>query len=399
MKRIYNHMLIEHCKENRQMAFITGPRQVGKTTTSRSLFNDHAYLNWDNQSNRQYILKGPDNVAAGLTLDQLQNKKVKIIFDELHKYSKWKSFLKGFFDTYEENSTIIVTGSARMNVFKRAGDSLMGRYFLYRMHPLSVRELINCKLVSSITQKPENLDTISFDNLMEYGGFPEASLKSDKRFYNKWKKLRTEQFFYDDLRDITQIQEIAQIEVLSQILKETSGQLINYSNLANHVNVAVDTIIRWISTLESMYYCFSIRPWFENVPKSLRKQPKIYLWDWSDIKLLGHKKENFIASHLLKAIHFWNDSGLGNFGLFFLRDKMKREVDFLITQDDFPWMLVEVKSSNKRSLSKSLKYFKEKLNVPHAFQVVFDMDYVDVDCFEIKRPVIVPAMTFLSQLV
>ena len=399
MKRIYNDLLIEHCKENRQMAFITGPRQVGKTTTSRSLFNDHAYLNWDNQKARENILKGPDKVSSVLNLDQLQTKKVNIIFDELHKYSKWKSFLKGFFDTYEEKSVIIVTGSARMNVFKRGGDSLMGRYFLYRMHPLSVRELIHSTPSLHITRRPEILDKASFDDLMKYGGFPEPFLKSDKRFYNRWKKLRTEQFFYDDLRDITQIQEIAQIQVLAKILKETSGQLVNYSNLANHVNVAVDTIIRWVSTLESMYYCFSIRPWFDNVPKSLRKQPKIYLWDWSDIKFSGPKKENFVASHLLKAVHFWNDAGFGDFGLFFLRDKIKREVDFLITKDNAPWVLVEVKSSDKKSLSKALKYFKEKLNIPHAFQVVFDMDYIDADCFENNKPVIVPALTFLSQLV
>ena len=129
------------------------------------------------------------------------------------------------------------------------------------------------------------------------------------------------------------------------------------------------------------------------------KQPKVYLWDWALISEVGARNENVVASHLLKAVHLWQDCGLGNYDLHFIRDKEKREVDFLVTKDEKPWFLVEVKSGNNQPISKHLHYFQQQLDVPHAFQVVFDMPYEDIDCFEYTTPIKVPAMTFLSQLV
>ncbi len=162
---------------------------------------------------------------------------------------------------------------------------------------------------------------------------------------------------------------------------------------------SVDTIRRWISSLESLYFSFSIRPWSANIPKALRKQPKIYLWDWSLIPDTGSRNENFIACHLLKASQWWTDIGLGNYQLYFIRDKERREVDFLLTRDNQPWLLVEVKSSGKATLSPHLARFQKKTGAPHALQVAIDHDYVDGDCFSLRRPTIVPAKTFLSQLI
>jgi predicted AAA+ superfamily ATPase len=161
----------------------------------------------------------------------------------------------------------------------------------------------------------------------------------------------------------------------------------------------VDTIRRWISLLEGLYFCYTVRPWFTNVPKSLRKQPKIFLWDWSLVQDPGARKENFVAAHLLKAVHFWTDMGIGNFELFYLRDKMKREVDFIVVKDDKPWFLVEVKSSARRGISPTLHYFYNQLGVQHAFQVVFDLDFIERNCFAESNPTRVPVATFLTQLV
>jgi len=173
----------------------------------------------------------------------------------------------------------------------------------------------------------------------------------------------------------------------------------NYSSLAKNTQVSVDTARRWVSALESLYYCFTLRPWSVNVPKSLRKQPKVYLWDWSVIRDPGARRENLVAAHLLKAVHWWTDTGLGTYALFYLRDKAKREVDFLVTRDRRPWFMVEVKSSSATSISPSLHYFTETLGVSHAFQLTFDLEYQDVDCFSVRKPVIVSAESFLSQLV
>ena len=161
----------------------------------------------------------------------------------------------------------------------------------------------------------------------------------------------------------------------------------------------MDTIRRWIAALESLFYCFTVRPWFKSVPKSLRKQPKVYLWDWSLLDNDAARHENFVASHLLKAVHWWTDIGLGSFGLYYLRDKAKREVDFLVVRNGKPWFLVEVKSTDRGSISPALSYYMNQIGAENAFQIAFDLEYVDRDCFEAKRPVIVPASTFLSQLV
>ena len=129
------------------------------------------------------------------------------------------------------------------------------------------------------------------------------------------------------------------------------------------------------------------------------KESKYYLWDWAQCSDIGARNENFIASHLLKAVHYWSDTGAGDYGLFFLRDKEKREVDFLVSRDGEPWFIVEVKSSMHQPLSPALELFANQLKVVHVFQVAVDGEYVDKNVFDLKRPVIVPAKTFLSQLI
>ncbi len=399
MKRSYSSVLIEHLSQYRQMIFVVGPRQVGKTTLCTNLVQKHHYFNWDNQDHRALIIEGPGRIGQEIGLNQLQEKPQLIILDEIHKYPKWKDFLKGFFDVYAPQSRLIVTGSSRLDVFKRGGDSLMGRYFLYHLHPFSVREIIGSDLAEKEIQSPLPIDSQIFQSLYSFGGFPEPFLKANSRFSNRWIKLRLQQLFTEDIRDFSRVQEVHQIELLAEILKYQTGQLTNYTNLAKKVRVSVDTIRRWIKTLESLYYCFTIHPWSRNVPRALLKQPKVYLWDWSLLADSGSKSENFVASHLLKAVHWWTDNGFGEYGLYFLRDKDKREVDFLVTRNHKPWFLIEVKTEQTKSISKDLFYFQKQTGAKHAFQATFSMDYVGVDCFSTNRPTIVPVRTLLSQLV
>lgn len=401
MKRTYEILLEKHLKEHRQMIFLSGPRQVGKTTASLEISSEsllHYYFNWDNERHRAFIIEGAEAVARETDLDSLHASQPVIVFDEIHKYRNWKRFLKGFFDTYEKKCRIIVTGSARLDVYKRGGDSLMGRYFLYRLHPLSIREIVAPELINQEIQKPVEIKKSDYDALITYGGFPEPYLKRSKVFFNQWKRLRTEQLFREDIRDLTRIQETSQIQLLAQILQEEASHALNHSALAAKIKVSVPTLVRWMELLKNLYFCFSIQPWSKNIARSLIKEPKVYLWNWALIEDLGAKLENFIASHLYKAVQFWTDQGFGEYGLYYLRDKDKREVDFLVTKDHKPWFLVEVKASGHQGISKWLHYYQEKLKVPHAFQIGFDLPFVDQDCFKIKEPVIVPAITFLSQL-
>ena len=240
---------------------------------------------------------------------------------------------------------------------------------------------------------------MNFQSLLNFSGFPEVFIERNKRFYNRWENLWLQNLFREDLRDLHRINEIAQIEKLASLIKHQIGQLVNYSNLATKIQVSSHTIRNWLEILSAFYYCYTIKPWTTNISRSLIKQPKIYLWDWSKIEDLGAKLENFVASHLLKAVHFWTDNGFGNYDLYFLRDKEKREVDFLVTKNEQPWFLVEVKNSHSTPLSKNLRTFQKQTGAKHAFQVVFNMDYVDKDCFAYEQPIIVPAQTLLSQLV
>ena len=402
MKRIYTSVIKEHFKRHQQMVFLNGPRQAGKTTVSlmaREFSNQFSYLNWDNLDHRKTIVEGVKSVASFAGLDKLTSDTPIIVFDEIHKYGKWKTFLKGFFDTHKGKIKIIVTGSSRLDVYKRGGDSLMGRYFSYRLHQLSAAELGRVDLSDREVNEPFQNKGDDFEKLLKNGGFPEPFIKNDHKFLNRWKALRQEQLIREDIRDLSRIQELGQIELLAEILKHQSGQLTNYSSLANKINVSSDTVRRWIRTLQSFFYCFTVQPWSKNIPRSLIKEPKTYMWDWINVGDEGSRMENLVASHLLKAVHYWTDCGLGQYGLWFIRDKEKREVDFLVSRDKRPWFLVEVKLSSKGKLSKNLAHFQKKLKVKHAFQVVFDMEYVSSDCFKYTEPIIVPARTFLTQLV
>lgn len=396
--RLYDTILKEHLSSNRQMALISGPRQVGKTTTCRN--RSVAYLNWDNTQNREILLAGPEGLADHLGLGQLRQQPLVALFDELHKFPRWKQLLKGFFDTYADEVRIIVTGSSRLDTYRRVGDSLMGRYFLYHMHPFSVAETITTELpdLKSMVRAPRCPDEAAFAALWQHGGYPEPFLRRDPRFSRRWQTLRNQQLLREEVRDLTQIQQLDQLEMLVSFLAVRSGQQIVYSNLARDIQVSVDTIKRWCETLCSLHYGFLLKPWFTNVSRSLRKEPKWFLRDWAEIEDPGSRAETFIACHLLKAVDGWNDLGLGRFHLGYLRDKAKRAVDFVVIRDGKPWFLAEVKAG-KTGLSGALKYFQEQTKAPFAFQVVIEADYVEADCFAKPRgPLAVPARTFLSQL-
>jgi predicted AAA+ superfamily ATPase len=393
--RLYTTVLKDHLHRHRQMALVTGPRQVGKTTACRSISD--AYLNWDNVDDRRRLLRGPAALAEILHLEQLNAKPPIAVLDELHKYSKWKGLLKGFFDTYGDQVRLIVTGSSRLDVFRRGGDSLMGRYLLYRMHPLSVAETLRTALPEKEIHAPAEITSRDWNALWEHGGFPEPFFHRDSRFTRRWRSLRQEQLSREDLREVSQVADLGTMEILMQLLAEHSGQQLVYSNLAREIQVAVDTVKRWIDLLTRLHYGFIVRPWFNNVAKALRKEPKWFQRDWSGLADEGARAETFIACHLLKAVEGWTDLGFGDFELRYLRDRQKREVDFLVVRDRKPWFLAEVKLSDT-SLSPSLAYFQEQTKAPHAFQVVMNLAYQSADCFRINRPVVVPAKTLLSQL-
>lgn len=396
MKRIYSDIINKHLANFQQMIFLSGGRQVGKTTIANKL-QDAEYLNWDNIVHRKKMLTLLEELDNLKYSTQLKNQNI-IIFDEFHKFKNWKNYIKGFYDTYKADYHIILTGSARLNIYRKGGDSLMGRYFNYTVHPLSLGEILRPNTCSGDVQPPISSNNNEYEVLYKFGGYPDPFIKQQEEFHLMWQNLRFQQLFREDIRDIEDIKLLGQLETLAYILQQQSGSLLKYAGLANKVQVSSVTLKKWIKLLESFYYCFTLKPYSKNVTKSLIKEPKIYLYDWSVIEDPGSRFENFIASHLLKSVDLWNETGKGKYELYYIRTKDQKEVDFLVTKNSQPWILVEAKLSNG-SISKNLINFKSKLNATHAFQVVHDLEYVDKSCFDEYNPIIIPARTFLSQLV
>ncbi len=370
-------ILAEKIKEvafkNGKMAFVTGPRQVGKTTLSLEIaksYSHHQYYIWDDVPFRRQWMKDPKSI-----IEMTRGAKPLVILDELHKAPSWKTRLKGIYDLRKEYADILVTGSARLNVFRKGGDSLLGRYYLFHLHPFSVGELLG------IDASPQSIliglkndlkpEKKILDDLFRFGGFPEPYSKKNDTTLRLWQRSRIERLVREDLLDISRTQEISSIESLVSFIPEKIGSPFSVQNISEDLSVPHPTVRRWLSWLEQLFYIYFIPPYTFKLSRSLKKQPKAYLWDWSEIEDKGAKFENMIAGHLLKLVNLWTDSGMGNFSLFYLRDKEQHETDFLITEKRKPWMLIECKYADTK-LDPSLKYFAEKLDVPHAVQVVFE---------------------------
>ena len=398
-RRVYDSILETHLKDLRQMAFVSGPRQVGKTTVCRH--GADAYLNWDDTEDRRLIQKGPDAVAKAVGADKARSGRPKVVFDEIHKDRRWKGFLKGFFDVHADRKKlgVVVTGSARLDVYRRGGDSLMGRYFLYRMHPFSVAECLRTATPADIVSPPAKISGADWNALLRHGGFPEPFLARSPAFTGKWARLRLDQLTGEDLRDLGAFRDLAGLDRLARILSERSSVQLNLSELARDLQVTAETSNRWVAALEQLHLGFTLRPWSKDIANSLRKEPRWFLRDWSGVEDVGRRAETFVGCHLLKAVEGWTDLGLGTFELAYLRTKQGQEVDFVIIRDRKPWCLVEVKQSSS-DLSPALAFFQERTKAPHAFQVELDAPYEDVDCFaERGRPLRVSGRTFLSQLI
>ncbi|USN46326.1 MAG: ATP-binding protein [Pseudobdellovibrionaceae bacterium] len=399
---IITNLALDHGK----MAFISGPRQVGKTTMVQLIgqsFEQSVYKNWDQTEFKRVWAKSPDQIAEEFDLSKIKESRL-LILDEIHKSKSWKQKLKGLYDTRGDSFSIIVTGSARLNIYKKGADSLMGRYFNFRLHPFSLREalglapnspeLVNETLFSGRPVKSPKGSVAILNELMDYGGFPEPFLRKNKAAARLWRRGRNEKIVREDLRDLSRVQEISQIETLISLLPEKVGSPLSVQSLREDLDVAHDTVSRWLGYLKELYFFFEVKPFSRSIPRSLKKEGKIYFYDWCENTELGAKFENLVASHLLKACHFWDDSGLGQFGLHYLRNKEKKEVDFLISKDSKPWFTVECKNGDT-ALDTNYQKFSKYTKCPHL-QVVFEPDvFRKVD----EQTAIVGADRFLAALV
>ncbi len=373
-----------------KMVFIGGPRQIGKTTLARDLIASHFhsfYYNWDKIDQRKKALNGQWDPNAEL-----------IILDEFHKHPKWKSWIKGEYDVYKNKYKFLLAGSARLNIYRKGGDSLQGRYHYYTLYPFSYGELLNNKNIPqpggelSFDQTDENP---VFENLMKYGGFPEPLIRQNPTFHRRWLNERIERFFKEDVRELTMLKDFGSLSLLAHLLPEKVGSILSINSLSTDLQITFKTVSNWLDVFENFYYCFRIPPYQTRKFSAVKKEKKLYLWDWSEVKNESAKIENFAALHLLKLCSYLNETEGWNVSLTYLRDITGREVDFLVTFDDKPWFAVEVKTQD-RNISKHLYYFKEKLGIPYIYQLAYRDDNEDYVKDNLR---VMPLKKFFSGLV
>lgn len=329
-----------------KMIFIGGPRQVGKTTLSKQFIQkSDQYLTWDALEDRELIKKHQINPALKV-----------VILDEIHKYSRWRTLVKGLYDKYGEKLSILVTGSARLDHLRKGGDSLVGRYHYFRLHPFTLSEL-----------DPKHQKETT-DKLLRFGGFPEPYNKQSDTFYRRWKNERRSRVVYQDLRDLDTVKDLSKIELLADMLPDRVGSVLSINSLKEDLEVSPNTVKHWIEVLESVYYCYRILPFGSPKIRAVKKSNKLYLWDWAEISDSGPRFENMVAGHLLKYCHYLEDTQGYKMDLRFIRDIDLREIDFVVLKDKKPLFAVECKTGEK-NISPHLYYYRDRTNIPLFYQV------------------------------
>jgi len=408
MERIVGTYIFDPEMTANKMIFLTGPRQVGKTTFAKmwleSIGSEDTYFNWDNPSVMVEYKKNPLYFRNAID-EKIKDTPVPLVLDEIHKHTAWRDILKGLFDTNRERMRLLVTGSSRLGFVRKSGDSLVGRYFSYQMFPLGLPEVVGdfSHLLQderplndgeSLTLLAREADTKAatdgLEQLLTLGGFPEPFLKGSYRFHRRWQNDYKAILTREEVRDFSRIQDIRGLETMVEILPTKVGSNLSIPSLVDVLNVSHKTITNWIEVLKGVYLVFTISPWHGNIKRSIIKEKKLYFFEWPLVSDSGLRFENFLAVNLLRMAVRFTEIGLGNFEVFYIRDKEKREVDFVLVKDNKPVALFEAKESDS-NISKPGRFYGKKMNIP-LFQIVHKAKKIEAfpgNCL------VIPASNFL----
>ena len=354
------------------MVFLAGPRQVGKTVLAKQWLNkmgcSSLYYNWDDISTRQAYLADSrffESRARSLGIPDPW-----IVFDEIHKRNRWRDILKGTYDIFREDFRFLITGSARLDLFRRSGDSLVGRYNLFHMMPLNIAEIVGMrpelcflreKKIGELIKHFENNISQSLvpeiedahENLLSYGPFPEPFLRQNERFSRKWHQDYISLIIREELKDISRVVELDKVENLIFLMPSRIMAPLSMANLAAEIEVAHTTVKSWLELLSRLYIIFPVSPWTKKVSRGLKKEKKWYFLDWYYAPEGAARTENMMATYLWRACLALTDMGYGSYHLHYVRTIDKKEIDFVVTRDHLPVLAVEVKSGDN-ALSKPL---------------------------------------------
>lgn len=353
------------------MTFLTGPRQAGKTTLAEMIsrsFANSLYFNWDIPQHRIRLIQNPAFFEA---VERKDTSTPLIVFDEIHKYKDWKNYLKGVYDQFHTGYQFLVSGSGRLDIYQKGGDSLAGRYFLFHLWPFTIAELGKCNIeIDAFLNDPLQISMERNDELREIwlrlselSGFPEPYLANRVMTYRRWSNTYSQQLIREDIRDLTGIKSVGDVEMLYLLLPSKVGSPLSVPSLARDLRVSYNSVQSWLSVFERFFLIFTISPWTRKISRAIQKERKVYLWDAPRIKEPAARFENMVAMELWRAVTAWNDMGYGSFSLHFIKNKERQEVDFVIANAREAFLLVEAKLTDTEP-SSDLKKFQRALNIP-----------------------------------
>lgn len=404
LKRLPYQTIWEQLSREKPMVFLSGPRQSGKTTLGKMIaegFKNSLYFNYDAPHNKAQIVSNP------YFFEELPRRDASlplVVLDEIHKYKRWKNYLKGIYDEYHDSYQFLVMGSGRLDIYQRGGDSLAGRYFQFRLWPLTLAELAGrqasfrrfignpLKISTEETQRLEK----TWRRLERFSGFPEPYLAAKPTTFRRWSNAYAGRLIREDIRDLTGIRSVNDMEILYSLLPSKVGSPLSISSLVEDLGVSYNTVKNWLDVLQRFYLSFSVPTWTPRIVRAIRKETKVYLLNYAVIDDPAQRFENMVALELLRAVSSWTDLGYGNFSLHFIRDKEKREVDFLIADGRKPILLVEAKLSDRRP-SAELVRFQQRLEVP-AVQLVNEGEEFRLMSRDGRKTLVAPAWQWLAQL-
>jgi predicted AAA+ superfamily ATPase len=403
-KRPLYEKIWQELAASKAMILLAGPRQVGKTTLSQFIsksFTNSLYFNWDIQEHRRDFI---DNPTFFESLKRKDASKPLIIFDEIHKYKEWKNYLKGLYDHFHKEYIFLISGSGRLDIYQKGGDSLAGRYYLFHLWPFTIAERAGeNRSMEDFLADPLKLDMEGAGELKALwkalsglSGFPEPFLSGRRQIYNRWTKAYGQQLIREDVRDLTGIKSILDMETLYMMLPSRVGNPLSISSLARDLKVSYNSVQNWLSILERFFLAFSIGPFTKKISRAISKERKVYLWDSPQIKEPSARFENMVALELWRAVSNWNELGLGSFSLHFIKNRYQQEMDFLLAEGGEPLILIEVKLSDDRP-SPVLRKFQNILRVP-AVQLIEESDSFRTITNEGQKLLIAPASQWLSRL-
>lgn len=369
--RIWNALASE-----KAMIFLSGPRQSGKTTLAGLIanqFRNHLYCNWDIPGHQSQLIENPTFFTG---MPRQDTSLPLVVFDEIHKYRNWKNYLKGAYDEFRNDYQFLVTGSGRLDLYQKGGDSLAGRYLPFQIWPLTIGELgmanremdafLRDPLVVSLDRQEELAAT--WDRLETLSGFPEPYLNGRAPSYRRWSVTYGRRVVREDIRDVTGIRSVTDVETLFNLLPSKVGNTLSLPSLARDLKLAYTTVRSWLDVLERFYLTFTLTTWTERIARAIQKERKVYLFDVPRVKDPAARFENQVALELWRAVSCWNAMGAGDFSVHFIRNKEHQEVDFLVANEHEPVLLAETKLADERP-SESLLKIQRALRIP-AVQLV-----------------------------